>query len=67
MERKTAAPDGAGGLFLFQGKAYRYGAAQAPAVAMPYAGAAEPKIDRQSIDNETVLQYTGFRTLFMKR
>lgn len=67
MERKTAAPDGAGGLFLFQGKAYRYGAAQAPAVALPYAGAAEPKIDRQSIDNETVLQYTGFRTLFMKR
>lgn len=67
MERKTAAPDGAGGLFLFQGKAYRYGAAQAPAVALPYAGAAEPKIDRQSIDNAPVLQYTGFRTLFMKR
>lgn len=67
MERKTAAPDGAGGLFLFKGKAFRYGAAKEPAVALPYAGAAEPKIDRQSIDNEPVLQYTGFRTLFMKR
>lgn len=53
--------------FSLKGRFFRYGAAKEPAVALPYAGAAEPKIDRQSIDNAPVLQYTGFRTLFMKR